>query len=1059
MTRKADSSPPQPEQTKVNKHRKTRLRWRVARAAAAVLAFFLTSAFIGFLWLQHTLQSQLQAAGIQHLTWSVREFSQNTLRLQDVAFQVTIQDSSQYTLPAQAMAVNLNSREISLQYRWQGRPWLSAPLLHEVVVVNPQIHLPVSPFELITSQPSFTASDDHDASAFSELAGNLAAITDVDAWQHWLMNPGSTAPMNHASVKEMLAQLPYVDANWRFQLDHFQLTFPCQAEQTAARTPTFCHFVLNGVLNVVQNSQLQQADTQSFDARVQLQPYTSSNTNSLALVSHGPLLDVKLTTSPEQDFALDMLWQQPQLLSKPLQLRLTPTAIDLDLAFVHELKPWQQKRTPIHQVTKDWHLGHFTTFALFQEPSARANEPSALAKKPTESTASWQQQLTQLPTWLTNTTVDVALTARIPWLNPNAVPELNLVSSLRQQITESTETLIQINWRAPSAITQTNRHNATDGDESSALASLHPHLQPNWQPYLQQQYKLQLRASADDVNSALDLPIQVSSPINIDMLARSESVLWQKSWRSLTEQLVQSPSIQINELITRALDEANLSVALNIHPFEFAAEMMSNASLSSVSEWSMSLAQLWAIAQGQETAMPLQFTQPLQVGVAADKVSLDNETYAEHVEMTAVFDQLTVQTDQLLNSLFHGQLNITSANLEHPALLPQAWQLELDIARPALQSQHQSTQHSQLHSRQQGEQHTSVKGLAETQTGFGVEFESSFDLAALISSQSDLTVDWRLQDIFLIAGNPLTAILRDWPELMTLERGRLQASGQAQLPIRETDNTSIAGNRLQIAATVNLADIVGIYDTAAFRGLNTALQVNLNGDNLSVSTDSLRLLSLQQGFNIGPIEASFDYQAQLEAPTTGLLTLHDNQIHLFDGIVRLANQTYDLNETALVLPVELHAVNLATLLTQYPVSDFNGSGLLSGVVPVRWSERGFSVANGVINALPPGGALRYQSEQFTGFAATNRSMQTLLGILEDFHYDLLSGTVSYDEDGTLELQMSLRGQNPSVEGGRPVHLNVVLQENLPALITSMQLTNQVNQIIEERLQRRLLRQK
>ena len=60
---------------------------------------------------------------------------------------------------------------------------------------------------------------------------------------------------------------------------------------------------------------------------------------------------------------------------------------------------------------------------------------------------------------------------------------------------------------------------------------------------------------------------------------------------------------------------------------------------------------------------------------------------------------------------------------------------------------------------------------------------------------------------------------------MTLERGRLhKPSGQAQLPIRETDNTSIAGNRLQIAATGDLADIVGIYDTAAFRGLNTALQ-------------------------------------------------------------------------------------------------------------------------------------------------------------------------------------------------------------------------------------------
>ena len=50
--------------------------------------------------------------------------------------------------------------------------------------------------------------------------------------------------------------------------------------------------------------------------------------------------------------------------------------------------------------------------------------------------------------------------------------------------------------------------------------------------------------------------------------------------------------------------------------------------------------------------------EPLQVGVAADKVSLDNETYAEHVEMTAVFlAQLTVRRlTSLLYSLFHGQL-------------------------------------------------------------------------------------------------------------------------------------------------------------------------------------------------------------------------------------------------------------------------------------------------------------------------------------------------------------------------------------------------------------------
>ena len=48
--------------------------------------------------------------------------------------------------------------------------------------------------------------------------------------------------------------------------------------------------------------------------------------------------------------------------------------------------------------------------------------------------------------------------------------------------------------------------------------------------------------------------------------------------------------------------------------------------------------------------------------------------------------------------------------------------------------------------------------------------------------------------------------------------------------------------------------------------------------------------------------------------------------------------------------------------------------------------------------------------------------------------------------------MRLHGQNPTIEKGRPIHFNINLEEDIPALLASLQLTDKVSGIIQQRIQ-------
>lgn len=312
-----------------------------------------------------------------------------------------------------------------------------------------------------------------------------------------------------------------------------------------------------------------------------------------------------------------------------------------------------------------------------------------------------------------------------------------------------------------------------------------------------------------------------------------------------------------------------------------------------------------------------------------------------------------------------------------------------------------------------------------------------------------IVLDWELADIFWLAGNPIARTIEVWPELLQLERGRSRASGQLVWPL-EGDSP------IRLDTQVEMHDVAGIFDTIAFNGLRAELGASLNDNSLIASLDNATVQRLEAGIAMGPGQLSAHYEGSLDSPMQGQLRIENNQLSVLNGSVSLRPQVYQLDASDFVFYVDINQLDIARLLAEYPATELQGSGLLSGVIPVRWTEDGFFVDQGTLASQPPGGQIQYRSERARQMAQSNVAMDIVMRALDDFHYSELQGAVHYQEDGKLSLGLLLEGSNPALEGGRPVRLEVTIEEDLPALLASLQLVNQLNEIIQERVQQRLI---
>ncbi|WP_454256537.1 intermembrane phospholipid transport protein YdbH family protein [Pseudomonas sp. Marseille-Q8238] len=330
------------------------------------------------------------------------------------------------------------------------------------------------------------------------------------------------------------------------------------------------------------------------------------------------------------------------------------------------------------------------------------------------------------------------------------------------------------------------------------------------------------------------------------------------------------------------------------------------------------------------------------------------------------------------------------------------------------------------------------------------KLSNTADLALEVEARRDpqgaLALDATLAEVFFRAANPLSKTALDWPALLEFANGCMQ--GKATLQIT-ADNQPLA---LQVG--LQFSGLDGIYDRSELRGVSGRLDLALRGQALTLDVPDLQIQLANPGLPIGPLQFQGRYSAKLDRPQAGQLQWQKAQAGLFNGQAWLAPGQLDLSRPSQQVPLQLKGVQLAEVFRVYPAEGLAGRGTLDGELPLLIDAKGVRVEHGSLAAREPG-YLQFRSQKIQALGRSNPSMQLVVDALDDFHYQVLDSAVSYDEQGKLTLALRLQGRNPDLEKGRPINLNVNLEEDIPALLTSLQLTDKVSETIRQRVQERL----
>lgn len=368
-----------------------------------------------------------------------------------------------------------------------------------------------------------------------------------------------------------------------------------------------------------------------------------------------------------------------------------------------------------------------------------------------------------------------------------------------------------------------------------------------------------------------------------------------------------------------------------------------------------------------------------------------------------------------------GQVAMTIAELRQPSLRPQGWRWSgrVDAGRERLL----------------------LEGPLSNDAGLILPLTLDHNW-----SRKTTRLNLSLPELFLRAGNPLAATLADWPQVLELNTGRLQGQGQFDLP---------GDGPLEAKATLSAKGLGGIYDRTELRGLDTTLSVALRRDQLHLDITELTLQEANPGFTFGPLRFKGEYAGNKDHLDRGRLAWTTAELQLLGGRLWLDPGKLDLADDTQQLSVHLRGLQLPLLLEAYPTEGLSGTGVIDGELQLRRSPAGISIEQGSLKAREPGGALQFRSAKIQALGQSNPAMRLVTEALDDFHYDLLASDVRYATDGTLNLGLKLHGRNPALEGGRPINFSINLEEDIPALLTSLQLSDRVSETIQRRVQERL----
>jgi len=286
---------------------------------------------------------------------------------------------------------------------------------------------------------------------------------------------------------------------------------------------------------------------------------------------------------------------------------------------------------------------------------------------------------------------------------------------------------------------------------------------------------------------------------------------------------------------------------------------------------------------------------------------------------------------------------------------------------------------------------------------------------------------------------------------LRLNAGRMSVSGH--LSWKNTNKLKKKSLQFHKQLNMNVDKLGGYYNKTTFSGLST--QFVLQGtDSLSLRRPAqITLDQLNPGLAITDIKLSGDFK--LGTDYTPVIIVKNMQAESFGGIISADIIDIDFNRENNPFILQFNHFDIKRLLELEQSQGLSGTGLIDGKLPFDYSSKGLSMLNGHIEARIPGGVLQYAAtDSIKSMAQSNPNMKLLLGALSNFNYSHLNAKTNYSPDGKLVLNVALKGNNPDFQQGKPIHLNVNVEENILTLLRSLQLGDKLSDSISERLNKR-----
>ncbi|SEA28847.1 intermembrane phospholipid transport protein YdbH family protein [Microbulbifer marinus] len=323
-----------------------------------------------------------------------------------------------------------------------------------------------------------------------------------------------------------------------------------------------------------------------------------------------------------------------------------------------------------------------------------------------------------------------------------------------------------------------------------------------------------------------------------------------------------------------------------------------------------------------------------------------------------------------------------------------------------------------------GEGHIRL-GSLRTQTTWHHDLESAKGFAA-----------FTLEEAKFSQQQPLSKAVQGLP--LDIVAGKVAAKGSLSWP---QDRSS------RDTADIELNNVAVVYKDSFATGVQAKLTLSKRtGHWLTAEPRPVKIDTLDVGL---PIK---DIRFAVSLDEKGDLKLGDVGAKLLSGTLQSEALTWNLNGEERRSLVLLNEISLRELARETEAGNFAASGIIDMRIPLLTNADGITVEKGTIEARPPGGRLRYYGAFSAEMLSTNPQLKLIAGALEDYNYRALSGTLEYPPSGDMQLQLKLIGRSQSVDADRDLIINLNLENNIPAMLRSLQASRDLSEALERQIQ-------